>query len=91
MVHGYIGRCVVALSELQVTLEESNHDDLRSFGHRLKGSAGSYGLPELSRIGKDLELAAAGNDLAAIKLRVVELEKYLSRLDCAGSAERDSH
>ncbi len=43
-------------------LERHNFDEIDQLGHRLKGSGGSFGFPELSTIGELLELAAREAD-----------------------------
>ena len=52
------------LSDLSVRLEKFNDDvqkknknEVTRFGHSLKGTGGSYGFPEFSKIGSDIEQA----------------------------------
>lgn len=63
--------------------------EVRTLGHNLKGSGTSFGLPELSRLGRLLEAAAgtAGQDY--VRRLLDELRRYLSALVVvpAGGAE----
>ncbi|MGE4504148.1 MAG: Hpt domain-containing protein [Desulfovibrionaceae bacterium] len=55
--------------------------EVRLLGHRLKGSGGSYGLHELSRLGQELERAGAAGDLGRAALLIDELAAYLDNLE----------
>jgi diguanylate cyclase (GGDEF)-like protein len=81
------------LAELPECLDEIRHDIsafaagdpdaaplLRTRFHRLAGSGGSYGFPELSAIARELELWIAGSPPAAESAR---LEQGLERLAAA--------
>ena len=48
-------------------------------GHRLKGSGGSYGLPSLTVLGGQLELAARETRLEAARALLAEADLVLSR------------
>lgn len=43
------------IDELKSAFAASNWDELATLAHRLKGAGGSYGYPELSEIGADME------------------------------------
>ena len=53
---------------------------IRTLGHRLKGSGGSYGFDEISEIGEILENAALVGDAVNIESSVELLKIYLSRI-----------
>ena len=54
-----------ALDAARVAVDQGALDEARRQGHRLKGSAGSYGFPELARAAAALEQAAAAGNAAA--------------------------
>ncbi|MGH1344961.1 MAG: Hpt domain-containing response regulator [Nannocystales bacterium] len=49
-------------SRMRAALSEREFDEIGRLGHRLKGSGGSFGFPELSTIGELLETAARAGD-----------------------------
>ena len=58
------------LDAAHAALDQGDLDQVRRQGHKLKGSAGSYGFPELARAAAALERAAdAGNANAAAAAR----------------------
>jgi hypothetical protein len=52
--------------------------EIRTLGHRMKGSGGSYGFDEISEIGEVLECAALLPDADVIRSAVERLKRYLS-------------
>lgn len=60
---------------------EGNLEQVRFLAHRLKGTGGSYGLDELTRLGRDIESAARQEQLREADALIGELEDYLSRLE----------
>lgn len=54
--------------------------EIRTMGHRMKGSGGSYGFDAISEIGEILELAALAADDDRIRSSVERLRNYLSRI-----------
>lgn len=53
------------LVQLGVALDERDSQQVKTFGHRMKGTGGTYGFPVLSEIGGEIESTA---------LRVLELQ-----------------
>jgi len=49
-------------SKMVFALRKQEFDEIDRLGHRLKGSGGSFGFPELSTIGEMLEVAARAGD-----------------------------
>jgi HPt (histidine-containing phosphotransfer) domain-containing protein len=45
-------------SAIAAALARGDFDTIRSIGHNMKGTGGSFGLPQISRLGADLEQAA---------------------------------
>ena len=64
-------------------LAEGDLAGIRSLGHRMKGSGGSYGFDEISEIGEVLECAALVSDADGIRSAIERLKSYLSRVTVA--------
>lgn len=64
-------------------LIDGQMSEIRSLGHRMKGSGGSYGFDEISEIGEKLELGALLSDAEGIRAAVMQLRNYLSRVTVA--------
>ncbi len=47
---------------METCLQEQDFEQLARFGHRLKGSGGSFGFPELSKLGARIEVVARAED-----------------------------
>ena len=58
------------LADLGAVLATKNFRAIESLGHKLKGTAASYGFPALGMIGGELEEAAKRRDLDALALLV---------------------
>jgi hypothetical protein len=54
--------------------------------HNLKGSGESYGFPELSRLGRDLEKSANETNAAGARGLLAQLGKYLGQIELVTSA-----
>ncbi len=81
MVVAYVQRCIAALPDAEVALDNLDHNYLRVYGHRLKGSGGGYGIPRLTEIGSAIEQAAKRGDTAELQTRLAALEVYLKRIE----------
>jgi PAS domain S-box-containing protein len=67
LVIDFTGRLPLRLRELSGNLEAGNIQVLESLAHKLKGSAGLYGFPQVSEIAAQLELAAIESNLSAAR------------------------
>jgi HPt (histidine-containing phosphotransfer) domain-containing protein len=81
MVTDYIQRYLAGLPAAKASLAGLDHDALRVYGHRLKGSGGGYGVPRLTEFGALIEDAARRGDTEALQNQFAELEAYLGRLE----------
>lgn len=54
--------------------------EICTLGHRMKGSGGSYGFDDVSRIGEVIEKAALAADKKAISNAILQLSSYLERV-----------
>jgi PAS domain S-box-containing protein len=58
-------------------LDVADYEKVRTVGHKMHGSGGGYGLPEITAIGERLELAAESRSNEKIRDHVAELSEYL--------------
>ncbi len=77
LVIDFTGRLPIRLEELSGSLETGNTQSLETLAHKLKGSAGLYGYPQVSEIAARLELAAMESNLNAAKEAITSLTKMI--------------
>ena len=65
---------------LETALRESNLEQIKTIGHRMKGDGGGYGFDAISVIGAALEQAAPREDRSAIRRHIAELIDFLARV-----------
>lgn len=72
----------VARAQLKEALqpEATNPTRFKTLGHNLKGSAPSFGLVELGRLGAGLEAAAMAQDQDALELSIHEIQQHLATI-----------
>ncbi len=68
------------IATLEMALAAGDLNTARKVGHDLKGTGGSYGFDEISRIGRIIEQAAASGDSTGVGSAVSALRDYLDRL-----------
>jgi HPt (histidine-containing phosphotransfer) domain-containing protein len=69
------------IESLKNFFAEKNYEEIRSIGHKVKGTAGSYEFMELSEIGSKIEKAAADHDDEALGSLVIEYEDHVNAID----------
>lgn len=69
------------IADIMTALAGKDYDQIKRLGHNIKGSGGSYGFDEVSRIGQDLEKAALAQNENAMRNLTGELEDYLARVE----------
>jgi PAS domain S-box-containing protein len=77
LVIDFTGRLPLRLEELNGTLAAGNTESLETLAHKLKGSAGLYGYPQVSEIAARLEIAAMESNLNAAKEAISTLTKTI--------------
>jgi HPt (histidine-containing phosphotransfer) domain-containing protein len=60
--------------------DHRNPGRFKTLGHNLKGSAPSFGLVELGRLGAELEAAAAAQDQAGLEQSIHDLQQHLATI-----------
>lgn len=76
----YLGNRRLDCDLIERFLAEGDLVEIRSLGHRMKGSGGSYGFDEISEIGEVLELAALKSDTGGIRSAAERLKRYLEKV-----------
>ncbi len=71
----------VPLLQRCVRRQEANLREAGRLGHRLKGSAATYGFPEAADLGAQLEEAALAGDAAAAAKVSTEILQWIARLE----------
>jgi HPt (histidine-containing phosphotransfer) domain-containing protein len=69
--------------DLEVCLsfvERQQYKEIEKIAHQLKGNGCTFGYPELSNIGKRLEIAARAKDAKIVEASLVELSKWVNLL-----------
>ncbi len=77
--HKYLERRVKDLDVCFESLKKKNFMSLERVGHRLKGSATTFGHPELSSIGEKLERSAGMEDAPQVEAVLKEFNVWLKR------------
>ena len=81
LIPGYIEKRRQDVGKAEKFLQASQFEELRSIGHKIKGSGGGYGFAGLSEIGAALENAAKAANAEQIKITLTKLKNYLDRLE----------
>jgi PAS domain S-box-containing protein len=68
------------LQELSDTASAKDSTKMAALAHKLKGSSGMYGFPQLSAVAKSLEKACKEQDDELLTEALHELEKIISRI-----------
>jgi CheY-like chemotaxis protein len=66
---------------IAAALARGDFDTVRSLGHNMKGTGGSFGLPQISAIGDQLERAAKEQDADAVRTITAQLVQFLDSVD----------
>jgi len=74
-------------SRIKRALEQKDFNYIKSIGHNMKGSGGSYGLVMVSEIGKQIEEAAKQENTEAVKWLAEKMNDYLDNIEII---EKDS-
>jgi HPt (histidine-containing phosphotransfer) domain-containing protein len=69
-----------AITHIGALIDANAMGELRRVGHELKGTAGSYGFAELSRVGAALEAAALQENPARARDALAHMTRFLERV-----------
>jgi HPt (histidine-containing phosphotransfer) domain-containing protein len=76
----YIKSFPQKMAALKQASETREFDALSRLGHQLKGSGMSYGFPDISRLGQELEDAALITEGTKVDMILAELEQIVRDL-----------
>lgn len=62
-------------------LQVNDFGSLRTIGHGMRGTGGSFGFHQISAMGAIIEEAAAVGDAQTVREQLVALQSYLSRAE----------
>lgn len=80
LVPGYLENRSRDVETLRRALLEGDYPTVQRLGHRMKGSGGGYGLPEITRTGSELEDAALHEDGEAVRAAIEALVTHIARV-----------
>lgn len=80
LIPDYLASREKELQELKTLITENNFKKLAAIGHKLKGSAGSYGFAELSEIGGVIEDNGISETRDPIAKAITRYENYLKKV-----------
>lgn len=81
LVADYLKNCSKGLQSLKAAVAQSDYEQTRVLGHRLRGTGGAYGIPTVTQIGSLIEEASLRGDPSELRRQVAELEEYLGRIE----------
>ena len=81
IIPGFLENRQKDLADLQSAKERKDFSKIELIGHQLMGSAGSYGFSTLSKLGKDLEVAAQQKSMDDTNLIISKIEDHLNLLE----------
>jgi len=65
---------------LKEALAQGDFATLRTLGHKMKGTGGGYGFPDISDIGRAIQAAAENQESAIIGEQTERLARYLAEV-----------
>lgn len=77
MIQRYLERRKHDLDKCLSYLARRDFHEIEKIGHQLKGNGTTFGYPELSVIGKNLEQAARAHDLTKLKVMIGSLFRWV--------------
>ncbi len=80
LIPDYLEKRRSELRECKSLSEKMDYSSLQKTGHKLRGSAGSYGFPVLSEVGKELEEGSRDSDIHRIRKALALYETVMARI-----------
>jgi signal transduction histidine kinase/DNA-binding response OmpR family regulator len=69
------------VESIRHALDEDDFETIQSLGHGMKGAGGCYGFDSIGELGEGFERAAHERNNAEIRKHLVELSRYLERVE----------
>lgn len=73
-------------ARLLTAAAQGDLETARLLGHRMKGTGSSYGLPEITRLGRDIEDAALAGETARVLALAQEAAAFVDGLEVVWEA-----
>jgi signal transduction histidine kinase/ActR/RegA family two-component response regulator len=77
VVGGYLEKRRGDIAKLRAALDHADFDTIRTLGHQMSGTGGSYGFEPITEIGSVLEESALAGDSTRTRDCIDKLEQYL--------------
>lgn len=81
LVPRFLANRAADIDKIRAALAGADFETIRVAAHGMKGAGGSYGFPEISRLGAEMEEGACQRDAAAIAALVANLQQYLGCIE----------
>lgn len=76
----YVERRKQDLEVCLTSLERLDFSEIAKVGHQLKGNGSTFGYPELSSIGKKMEIAAHNENLPSIEEALKDFSRWVNTI-----------
>ena len=80
LVPGYVREQRRQMADLRRLVTDGDMDRLKRIAHNLKGTGASYGIPDVTRLGRALEAAGQQGDALVVSALIEELDALLARV-----------
>lgn len=80
LVPGFLENRRAEIEVIRNASETGDFQEIKRLGHGMKGAGAGYGFQVITDIGKNLEDAAASEDVQAIQSELRRLDEYLSNV-----------
>ena len=80
LIPGFLENRARDAARMKEALERQDYEFLMRLGHSMKGVGGGYGFDEITRLGAEIERAAAARDAAMLGGLSAQLNEYVQRV-----------
>ncbi len=80
LVPGYVREKRRQMADLRRLVTDGDMDRLKRIAHNIKGTGASYGIPDVTRLGRALETAGQQGDAPMVSSLIEELDALLARV-----------
>jgi len=87
VVAGYLDNSRKGLQSLQDAIDRLDYDFVAVYSHRMKGSGGAYGFPQLTEIAASMEDAARARNGDAMRNGAAALDGHLKSIELVEARE----
>jgi len=79
LIQKYLEYIMKSIPELKAKLNKRNFEEIKDFGHNLKGVAKGYGFDELGKLGSKIETASSSENFDLLKNLISDFEASLKK------------